>query len=214
MRIARKWVCFLRFNKLAILTSNYMSSKDSSLSSDNSAICDQGTDTSLGAQDFSVASPTEALSPIEDHEDLSIIEHEGRSFYLIGTAHISQYSVDLTQRVIEELKPDCVAVELCESRFKSLKNPDSWLNTDIVKVIRSGRGFVLLTQLILASFQKRLGAKLNIKPGAEMMKAIEIAEANNADIALVDREVRITLKRAWRGLSIWGAARMGWSPCE
>ncbi|RIL01592.1 MAG: TraB family protein, partial [Proteobacteria bacterium] len=132
-----------------------------------------------------------------DSPDVSRISLQGKDIHLIGTAHISRQSVELVEQVIDSVRPDTVAIELCDSRYQSLSDPNRWRNTDIVKVIRSGRAYVLMVQLILAGFQKRLGEKLNIKPGAEMMKAAEIADDRGIPIVLADREVRITLKRTW-----------------
>lgn len=119
------------------------------------------------------------------------------TIYLVGTAHVSETSVALTEKVIREVKPTAVAVELCESRYKTIMDPDSWRKTDIITVIRTGRAPVLMAQLVLGAFQKKLANKLNIKPGAEMIKAIQVAEEIGAEIVLADREVRTTLKRVW-----------------
>jgi pheromone shutdown-related protein TraB len=126
-----------------------------------------------------------------------------KTIYLVGTAHISQASVELAERTIREQQPDSVAIELCESRYKALQDPDRWKNMDLFAVIRQGKAYVLLAQLLLASFQKKLGEKLNIKPGAEMMRAAEVAKEMGCTIVLADRDVRTTLKRTWASLGIW-----------
>ena len=126
----------------------------------------------------------------------------------VGTAHISQQSVDLAESVIRALKPDSVAVELCDARLQSLKNPDRWKNTNILKVIKDGKSYVLLAQLMLAAFQKRLGSQVNIKPGAEMLKAYSVAEEIGSKGVAVDREVSITLKRCWASLSVRDAIKL------
>lgn len=142
---------------------------------------------------------------IQDNVDL--IEVNNKKIYLIGTAHISQASADLAEQFIRDIKPDSVAVELCDSRYQSLKDPDRWKNTDIVSVIRSGKSSVLMAQLMLSSFQKKLGKQLNIKPGAEMMRSINVADELNLRIVLADRDVRTTLKRVWSSLGFWGGAK-------
>lgn len=131
-----------------------------------------------------------------------------KTIYIIGTAHVSQDSADLAREVINDLKPSSVAVELCDSRMRSLKNPDRWKNTNIVDVIRQGRTYALIAQLMLASFQKRLGHKLNVKPGSEMLAAVEAAEANNAAIVLADRDISITLKRTWAAIGVIRAFKL------
>ena len=134
--------------------------------------------------------------------------YDGREIVLVGTAHISHSSVELAERVIRNERPDTVCVELCRSRFDSLRDPDRWKNTDILEVIRSGRAYVLLAQLFLVGFQKKLGDELKIKPGAEMMRSVAVAEELGFQVALVDREVRITLKRAWRAMSPFRMAQL------
>lgn len=123
-----------------------------------------------------------------------------RKIYLVGTAHVSKSSVELAVKTIRDIKPDAVAVELCESRFLSLKDPNRWRNLDIIKVLKEGKSYVLLFQLILASYQKKLGDSLQIMPGAEMLEAIKVSEELNIPIILADREVKITLRRAWHNL--------------
>ena len=126
------------------------------------------------------------------------LQFEDKEIILIGTAHVSKESVELVASVIEEEKPDTVAVELCTSRFDSLRKKNKWQNMDIIKVIRDKKAFLLLANLMLASFQKRIAQKLDVKPGEEMIKAIEAGEAIGAHIHLADRDIRITLSRTWR----------------
>ncbi len=126
-----------------------------------------------------------------------------RKVTLVGTAHVSKESADLVERVIHEEKPDTVCVELCPSRFQTIQQKDSWQNMDIIKVIKEKKAFLLFSNLLLASFQKRLAGKFDIKPGEEMLRAIDMAEKINAKIHLADREIRITLSRAWRIMGIW-----------
>ncbi len=121
---------------------------------------------------------------------------------LIGTAHISHESVALVERVIEERRPDVVAIELDSRRLHALQDPERWKQTDLYRVIRDGNSYVLLTQLILQSFQKRISKELGIQPGAEMLTAVVMAQATGARLECIDRDIRLTLKRAW--------ARAGW----
>ena len=87
-----------------------------------------------------------------------------REFILIGTAHISQESINEVKSYIENEKPDCVAIELDKNRYDSLKNPESWSNLDIIKVLKEKRGWLLIVNLVLSSFQKRMGADVGVKP--------------------------------------------------
>jgi pheromone shutdown-related protein TraB len=126
-----------------------------------------------------------------------------KKIILVGTAHISQDSIDEVTQVIREEKPDTVCVELCQSRYDSIHNANRWKNMDIIKVIKQGKTPVLLANLMMSAFQKKMGDKLGVKPGTEMVKALEIAKEVEADTVLADRDVTITLKRTWGKLSLW-----------
>jgi pheromone shutdown-related protein TraB len=121
---------------------------------------------------------------------------------LVGTAHVSQTSVDEVRQAIAQQKPDIVAVELCQARYDVLSNPSKWQETDIVKVVREKKASLLFVNLLMSSFQRRLGAKLGIRPGEEMHAAIEAAQADGIPLALIDRSIQVTLQRAWQGLSL------------
>ncbi|MDH4121173.1 MAG: TraB/GumN family protein [Deltaproteobacteria bacterium] len=136
--------------------------------------------------------------PLSPH--LKTIELKGKTIYLLGTAHVSRASEEEVSRVIAALKPDGVAVELCASRHESLTNPDKWRQTDLFQVVRRGQAGLLLAHLVLSAFQRRLGEQLHIRPGAEMIRAMEEAKKHKAHLELADRDVQITLRRTWRAL--------------
>jgi len=133
---------------------------------------------------------------------------DGKEIILVGTAHVSRDSVDLVARVIEEERPETVSIELCQSRYDSIRKKQQWQETNIVKVIREKKAFLLLSNLLLASFQKRVAEKLAIKPGEEMMKAVESGEKIGAAIHLADRDIRVTLSRTWRTMGLWSKFKL------
>lgn len=136
------------------------------------------------------------------------LDFENKEIILLGTAHVSKESAQLVKDVIEEEKPETVSVELCESRYQAIRQKEMWQDTDIVKVIREKKTFLLLANLLLASFQKRIAKKLNIKPGQEMIQAIETGETVGAKIHLADRDIRITLSRTWRTMGLWSKLKL------
>jgi pheromone shutdown-related protein TraB len=140
--------------------------------------------------------------------DIHLLTFEDKEITLIGTAHVSKESADLVGRVIEEQKPDTVCVELCPSRYQAITQKDRWRDTDLVKVIREKKTFLLLSNLMLAYFQKKIGQKFGIKPGEEMLRAIQAAEATGARIHLADRDIRTTLSRTWRLMGLWTKIKM------
>ena len=134
--------------------------------------------------------------------DGTVIKTGEKEIFLIGTAHVSKESISLVKETIEKEKPDVVAIELCDQRYESIRNKKKWDETDISKVIRTGRTHLFLMQLMLANFQRKIGDEIGVKPGSEMIEAIGIAKENNIDIALVDRDIKITLKRALTCMSL------------
>ncbi|MBK8902365.1 MAG: TraB/GumN family protein [Anaerolineaceae bacterium] len=135
--------------------------------------------------------------------DVEIVPVNGREFILIGTAHISQESTDLVRAVIEQERPDVVCVELDEQRYKTLSEKTKWENLDLKQIIRQKQLMTLLINLLLASYQRRLGQKLGVTPGTELLEATKVAQELGIPLLLVDRDVRITLRRAWNSMSFW-----------
>lgn len=129
--------------------------------------------------------------------------HEGTTYYFVGTAHVSQKSIDDVRAVIDQVKPEVVCVELDKVRFEALTKDSAFRDLDVFKVVREGRTLYLLAHLALASYQRRIGAELGVKPGAELLAACKIAEEKGIPVALIDRDINITLKRTWKNLGLW-----------
>ena len=136
------------------------------------------------------------------------LDFDDKEFILLGTAHVSKESAQLVQKVIDQERPDTVCVELCQSRYQSIQQKDRWQDTDIVKVIKEKKSFLLLSNLLLASFQRRIAKQFDIKPGQEMITAIETAETVGAQVHLADRDIRTTLSRTWRVMGFWGKIKL------
>jgi pheromone shutdown-related protein TraB len=143
-----------------------------------------------------------------DDTPIHRLERDGRTITLIGTAHVSQESADLVRRTIEAEQPDTVCIELCESRLQSVRQKSRWQEMDIIKVVKEKKAFLLLSNLILASFQKRIADRMDIKPGQEMITAVEAAEAAGAQVWLADRDIRVTLSRTWRSMGLWDKLKL------
>lgn len=140
--------------------------------------------------------------------DFQRLSFQGKEILLVGTAHVSLESAELVERVIAEESPDTVAVELCEARYQALRQKRRWQETNIVKVIREKKAFVLLMNLILAYFQRKLGRNLGIRPGEEMLRAVQAAEKAGAKVHLADRDIRVTLSRTWRLMGFWAKLKL------
>ena len=136
------------------------------------------------------------------------LEYDQKHVILVGTAHVSRESAQEVISVIQKESPDTVCVELCQSRYQSIRQKERWQETDIIKIIKEKKSFLLLSNLLLASFQKRIAKKLKIKPGAEMIAAIETADEVGGALHLADRDIRTTLSRTWREMGLWNKIKL------
>lgn len=122
---------------------------------------------------------------------------------LVGTAHVSDKSVAEVSQVIEREKPDIVAVELDGARYKALKGEEEVKDINIKEMLTGGKFYQFLLHWLLAYIQKKIGSDTGVKPGAEMLSAIELAESSGARVALIDRDIQITLGRFWNLMSFF-----------
>jgi pheromone shutdown-related protein TraB len=143
-----------------------------------------------------------------EHPDMHRLAYGDKEVILIGTAHVSKASAALVAEVIASEQPDTVCVELCESRLQSIRQASRWQEMDIIRVIREKKAFLLLSNLLLASFQRRIADRMDIRPGQEMIAALDAAEAAGAHICLADRDIRVTLARTWRTMGLWAKSKL------
>ncbi len=145
---------------------------------------------------------TDAPFPAHSYgSDVHVVKHHDKTIILVGTAHISQESVDLVKIVIEQEHPDCVCLELDDKRYQALTQKKQWQSLDLKTIIKNKQLSTLIVSLLMASYQKRLGGKLGIMPGAELLMAATTAKNMQIPLSLCDRDVRITLRRAWKSTS-------------
>ena len=131
------------------------------------------------------------------------VELEGKTVYLVGTAHVSAQSVQDVRDTVAAVRPDTIAIELCEPRYQGMVKKAAWQHTNLFQVIKQGKATFLLAQLAMQSFYRRLGKQLEVEPGAEMLAAATCAEETGARLELIDRRIDLTLKRVWRHLGFW-----------
>jgi pheromone shutdown-related protein TraB len=141
-------------------------------------------------------------------QNIRRIELKDRVVVLAGTVHISQESTEEVRALIEAEKPGRVCVEIDESRYRSMSQGNSWESLDIGKVLKEGRGFLLMANLALAGFQRRMGANTGVKPGEEMLAAVRAAEEAGIPYSFCDREIQVTLKRAWAKSGFWNKSKL------
>lgn len=137
-----------------------------------------------------------------------VLELGGRKITLVGTAHVSKESIEEVESTIRELNPDCVAIELDEKRAESIRNPEKFRQLDIIKILRNHEGFLMMANLILSSFQRRMGQNVGVRPGDEMLAAMRVADEMGIPSVMVDRPIQTTLRRAWAKNSFWGKMKL------
>ena len=146
------------------------------------------------------------------------VSHEGdtvcriqageKEIILLGTAHVSQESVDEVCQSIREELPDRICVEIDAGRYQSLSKDEKWQQMDLTKVFREKKGFLLLANLVLTSFQRKVGNNTGIKPGEDMKQAVEVASEMSIPFSFSDRPVQMTLQRAWAKSGFWNKMKL------
>jgi pheromone shutdown protein TraB len=144
----------------------------------------------------------------EEEKNVTRLKIGDKEVILIGTAHVSKASAEQVGRVIREERPDSVCVELCPARLQKIKDPESWKKTDLVKILKEGKLMILIINLVLASHQKKIAEKFGINPGQEMLEAISAAEEVEAELEVIDRDVKTTLNRTWGLMSLQNKAKL------
>ncbi|ERP32023.1 TraB/GumN family protein [Chitinivibrio alkaliphilus] len=145
---------------------------------------------------------------MEYDKNITKVDWQEKTVYLLGTAHVSKQSVVEVREACRNLSPDTVCVELCKNRLESIRNADRWKNMDIFRIIKEKKAVMLFAQLILSSFYRKLGKELEVTPGAEMIEGVHQAEQDNRELILADRDIQITLKRVWGNLSFFEKIRL------
>ncbi|MEE9424874.1 MAG: TraB/GumN family protein [Methylococcales bacterium] len=122
---------------------------------------------------------------------------------LLGTAHVSRQSADKVRELLSSGNYDAVAIELCNSRYQAITNPDNLAQMDLFQVLREGKTSMVMANLALSAYQQKMANELGIEPGAEMKAAIEVADQQSIPVSMIDREIGTTLKRIYRNIPWW-----------
>ena len=137
-------------------------------------------------------------------------DDEAGSVRVVGTAHVSAASVEEVESVIDEERPDIVAVELDDGRYRQLRG-EAPEDLDAGDLLKGNTVYQFLAYWMLSYVQARLGDRFDIEPGADMKAAIDTAEALGIDVALVDRDIQVTIQRFWTRLSFVEKLKLGGS---
>ncbi len=143
---------------------------------------------------------SETLAETQPIEEVNL---NGTHITILGTAHVSKASADAVCELIETNQFDTIAIELCESRYNSIVNPNSLADMDLFEVIKSKKASMVAASLALGAYQQRLAEQFDVQPGEEMRVAINLAQDKDLKLELIDRDVGITLKRLYRNIPWW-----------
>lgn len=138
----------------------------------------------------------------------AIVEREGVRYTLLGTAHVSRASVEAVEAAVATGRYDTIAVELDAQRHRAMTDPDLLAKLDLFQILREGKTGLVAANLALAAYQRRLAEQLGVEPGAELKAAAVGATQRGLRLSLIDRDVGITLKRAFRRLGFWGRTKL------
>lgn len=131
-----------------------------------------------------------------------------KNLCIVGTSHISSESIREVVKYITELKPAVVAIELDEGRLYGLLH-EGKKRISLADVRALGiKGF--LFGLIGAWVEKKLGKMVGTSPGDEMKAAIKTAAEQKSKLALIDRDIRETIKSLFRQITWREKLRFVW----
>lgn len=143
-----------------------------------------------------------------DEDNVTRLQYEDKELILVGTAHVSRKSAEQVQAVIEAEQPDTVCIELDRQRYQSIVDGQKWKDTDIFRIIREKKATLLLMNLIISSFQRRIAKQFGVVPGQEMLQGITSAKDVGAKLVLADRDIQVTFQRVWHGIGFFGKLRL------
>ncbi len=134
---------------------------------------------------------------IESEQPLRAVHRDGVEYTIIGTAHVSRASAEAVKAMAESGDYDAIAVELCQARYDALTAKRKWTDLDLYKIIREGKAGLVMANLALSAYQRRIADQFGIEPGAEMRAATVAAKKRNLPLQLIDRDLATTLRRSY-----------------
>jgi pheromone shutdown-related protein TraB len=134
---------------------------------------------------------------IESEQPLRHVHRDGVEYTIIGTAHVSRASAEAVKEMAESGDYDAIAVELCQARYDALTAERKWTDLDLYKIIRQGKAGLVMANLALSAYQRRIADQFGIEPGAEMRAATVAARERDLPLQLIDRDLATTLRRSY-----------------
>jgi len=128
------------------------------------------------------------------------VNRDGVHYILLGTAHVSRTSVEAVVSMATSGEFDAIAVELCPARHQALTKQQQWKDMDLYRIIREKKAGLVMANLALGAYQRRIAEQFGIEPGAELKAAADAAEAHDLPLQLIDRDLATTLKRSYHAV--------------
>ena len=147
--------------------------------------------------DTAAAAAGTDVPPAHHDQPLRHVSRDGVDYTLIGTAHVSRASADAVRELAASGRFDAIAVELCQARYDALTAERKWTDLDLYKIIREGKAGLVMANLALSAYQRRIAEQFGIEPGAEMRAAAVTAKEQDLPLQLVDRDLATTLRRSY-----------------
>jgi len=145
--------------------------------------------------------PSQAAEPTPDQKQpVRQLERDGVHYTLLGTAHVSKASVDAVLYLAERHEFDAIAVELCPARLDALEGKKTWKDLNLFRIIRERKAGMVMANLALSGYQRRIAEQFGIEPGAELKAAVEVAKASGSPLQLIDRDLSVTLRRTYHSV--------------
>jgi pheromone shutdown-related protein TraB len=143
------------------------------------------------------AAASHAARSLLSDQPMRQLQRDGVQYTLIGTAHVSRASADAVRELAASGNFDSIAVELCQARYDALTAERKWTDLDLYRVLRDGKAGLVMANLALSAYQRRIAEQFGIEPGAEMRAAVIAAKEHGLPLQLVDRDLATTLKRSY-----------------
>lgn len=143
---------------------------------------------------------TASEKPVLNEQPSREIIRDGVQYFLLGTAHVSPASVEAVKQMADSGSFDAVAVELCPARHQALTQKQQWKDMDLYRIIREKKAGLVMANLALGAYQRRIADQFGIEPGAELKAAADAALRLDLPLQLIDRDLATTLKRSYRAV--------------
>ncbi|MGM0404707.1 MAG: TraB family protein [Thermoplasmatota archaeon] len=128
---------------------------------------------------------------------------------LLGVDYIGDEGVnESVLNYIKENEPDKVGIALCETRFETLEGDDDWKEKPLLPTYKEGKIGPLIYQTFVDSINENLRRFKNIDPEIHVARLVPFMDKLDTDVEFIDRDITLTLGRAYQNMSILEKLKM------